>query len=167
MATIKQAMLVKEHNPGSEVSVFYNDIRATGKGFQEFFDRAKRSGIRFIKSLPGEIETHSEGKRLRIQYEDLESFGLKTMDVDMVVLAAAMEPRRDSPELARLFRLDLDPWGFFQERHPSLAPIETAREGIYVAGTCLGPRDIPESVGQGSAVAAKICRLFHGRGLDE
>jgi len=161
MATIKQAMLVKEHNSESEVSVFYNDIRATGKGFQEFYDRARREGIRFIKSLPGEIEQNPDRNGLKIQYEELQSFQLKTMEVDMVILATAMETRRDSEELARLFQLKGDPWGFFQERHPSLGPIETAREGIYLAGTCLGPKDIPESVGQGSAVAAKICRLFH------
>ena len=163
MATIKQAMLVKERDPASEVSVFYNDIRAGGKGFQEFYDRARKEGIRFIKSLPGAIEGDPDRKVLKIQYEDLGSFQLKKMEVDMAVLATAMEPTSEYRELARIFRLDLDPWGFFQERHPSLGPVETTREGIYLAGTCVGPKDIPESVGQGSAVAAKICRLFHGR----
>jgi len=163
MATLKQALLVKEHHPESEVFVFYNDIRATGKGFQEFYDRARREGVRFIKSLPGEIYQDADGESLRIQFEEFETFQLKILEVDMVVLAAGLEPTKDCQEMARLFRLKQDPWGFFQERHPSLGCIETLREGIYLAGTCLGPKDIPESVGQGSAVAAKICRLFHNR----
>ncbi|MEW6388096.1 MAG: CoB--CoM heterodisulfide reductase iron-sulfur subunit A family protein [Thermodesulfobacteriota bacterium] len=161
-ASIKQAMLVLEQQPDAAVTIFYNDIRTSGKGFEELYRRARRAGVRFIKGLPGRIREDGAGRPV-IYYEDQETGKLARLCVDLAVLAVGLEapaallPFADSPP-------GRDAWGFYQGRHPVLHPLESTKPGVFLAGTCQGPRDISETVCQGSAVAARVIRLLGAMG---
>jgi len=157
-ASIKQAMLALEHEPEAAVTIFYNDIRTAGKGFEELYQRARQAGVRFIKGLPGRIEEDEAG-RPEIFYEDQGSGRRARLAVDLAVLAVGLEAPRQSlpfqgPAPAR------DALGFYQGCHPVLHPVESTVPGVFLAGTCLGPRDISETVCQGSAAAARVMRMF-------
>jgi heterodisulfide reductase subunit A len=159
-ASIKQAMLALEHDPETQVTIFYNDIRTSGKGFEELYRRARRAGVRFIKGLPGRLEEDEAGRPV-IDYEDQISGRRATLTVDLAVLAVGLQAPPEplpfaGPGPAR------DAAGFYQGRHPILHPLESTVPGVFLAGTCLGPRDISETVCQGSGVAARIMRLFAG-----
>jgi heterodisulfide reductase subunit A len=157
-ASIKEAMLALEHEPEAEVSIFYNDIRTSGKGFEELYQRARAAGVHFIKGLPGRIAEDEDGRPV-ICYEDQERGGRSQLVVDMAVLAVGLE----APGEALPF-VDQAPakdgLGFYQERHPILHPLESTVPGVFLAGTCQGPRDIAETVCQGSGVAARVIRLL-------
>jgi heterodisulfide reductase subunit A len=157
-ASIKEAMLALEHEPEAEVTIFYNDIRTSGKGFEELYQRARAAGVRFIKGLPGCIDEDVHGRPV-ICYEDQERGGRSQLGVDMAVLAVGLE----APGEALPF-VDQAPardgLGFYQERHPILNPLESTVRGVFLAGTCQGPRDIAETVCQGSGVAARVIRLL-------
>jgi heterodisulfide reductase subunit A len=153
-------MLVLEHEPEAEVSIFYNDIRTSGKGFEELYQRARRAGVRFIKSLPGRIEAGADGAPV-ICFQDRGAGRLERLPVDLAVLAVGLEAPREplpfaGPAPAR------DAPGFYQGVHPVLHPQESTLPGVFLAGTCQGPRDISETVCQGSAAAARVMRLFAG-----
>lgn len=157
-ASIKEAMLALEHEPEAEVTIFYNDIRTSGKGFEELYQRARRAGIRFIKGLPGRIAEDDTGRPV-ICYEDQVSGQRARLPVDLAVLAVGLEPPKEAlpfvgPAPAR------DALGFYQSRHPLLHPLESTRPGIFLAGTCQGPLDISETVCQASGVASRVISLF-------
>jgi heterodisulfide reductase subunit A len=159
-ASIKEAMLVLEHEPDCEVTIFYNDIRTSGKGFEELYLRAQKAGVRFIKGLPGRISEDANGRPV-IHFEDQQGGGRAQMTVDLAVLALGLSAPAEvlpfaDPAPAR------DELGFYVERHPILHPLETTIPGIFMAGTCHGPRDIAETVCQGSGVAARVIRLLSG-----
>jgi len=161
MNTIKDSLLIKEHWPETEIYVFYLDIRAFGKGFEEFYNRIIREGTDFIEARPYGVtdiaETPGEKGKLIIQYEDPIQAGLKRrLPVDMVVLSTAMEPQPDVQDISRIFNINRSADGFFLERHPKLDPIATATAGIFVIGCCQGPKDIPDTVAQASAAAAEV-----------
>ncbi|MFZ5450199.1 MAG: FAD-dependent oxidoreductase [Thermodesulfobacteriota bacterium] len=157
-ASIKEAMLALEHEPEAQVTIFYNDIRTSGKGFEELYQRARAAGVRFIKGLPGRIEADEMGRPV-ICYEDQERGGRWQLVVDMAVLAVGLEaPGEALPFVDQApARDDL---GFYMERHPILHPLESTLPGVFLAGTCHGPRDIAETVCQGSGVAARVMRLL-------
>lgn len=157
-ASIKEAMLALEHEPEAEVTIFYNDIRTSGKGFEELYQRARAAGVRFIKGLPGRIITDGAGRPV-ICYEDQERGGRSQSAVDMAVLAVGLEAPREALPFADQAPAK-DKLGFYQERHPILHPLESTVPGIFLAGTCQGPRDIAETVCQGSGVAARVMRLL-------
>ncbi len=163
-ASIKEAMLALEHEPEAEVTIFYNDIRTSGKGFEELYQRARAAGVRFIKGLPGRIDEDDRGHPV-ICYEDQERGERSQLGVDMAVLAVGLE----APGEALPF-VDQTPardgLGFYQERHPILHPLESTVPGVFLAGTCQGPRDIAETVCQGSGVAARVIRLLTALGVD-
>ncbi len=157
-ASIKEAMLALEHNHGAEVVIFYNDIRTSGKGFEELYQRAREAGVRFIKGLPGRIREDREGNPV-IVYEDQHAGQRRELAVDLAVLAVGLEaPGQslpfDGPVPAR------EATGFYQSRHPVLHPLESTVPGVFLAGTCQGPKDISETVSQGSAVAAQVIKLL-------
>ena len=158
-ASIKQAMLTLEHEPEAEVAIFYNDIRTSGKGFEELYQRARRAGVRFVKGLPGRIEAGEEGGPV-IFFEDQRAARREQLSVDLAVLAVGLEAPRTvpfaGPAPAR------DELGFYQGVHPVLHPLESTLPGVFLAGTCQGPRDISETVCQGSGAAARVMRLFAG-----
>jgi len=158
-ASIKEAMLALEHEPEAEVTIFYNDIRTSGKGFEELYQRARAAGVRFIKGLPGRIIENDAGQPV-ICYEDMERGGRSQLAVDMAVLAVGLEaPHEVLPFIDQAPALD--ELGFYRERHGILHPLESTLPGVFLAGTCHGPRDIAETVCQGSGVAARVMRLLN------
>jgi heterodisulfide reductase subunit A len=159
MYAMKLAHLVKERAPSSTVYELYIDIRAHGKGYEEFYRRVQGEGVIFIRGKAAEI-TESENGRLTVTFEDTLLGKVQQIEADMVILATALEPRKDAKELARIFNIPVDKDGFFLERHPKLAPVSTVNRGVFVAGACQGPKDIPDSVAQGAAAAAEALALL-------
>jgi heterodisulfide reductase subunit A len=149
----KQAITTREHDPHIETSIFYTQLKTYGKGFSEYFERAKELGVKYVRSRPAEIKEDPRTGDLVIVYEDLDAYELKEMRVDMVVLSSAIIPSGGNKKLANILGIELDGYGFFKEH--AHAPLETNVEGIYLCGCCLGPKDIPESISEASAAAAK------------
>jgi heterodisulfide reductase subunit A len=152
MYSLKLAHLVKE-TTGAEVYEVYRDMRAFGKGYEEFFNRVEHEGVVFIRR-DEDVEVTRQDGRLLVTAGDVFSGESIELPVDMVVLGTGLEPRRDAGSVARVFGIGCGEVGFFTERHPKLAPVETASDGIFIAGACQGPKDIPDSVAQGGAAAA-------------
>lgn len=158
----KEAVLVKERDSESEVTVFHIDLRVFGKGFQHFINSAREDwGVKYIRGRPGEIREHPITRDLTIWYEDTERCKVDNLEVDLVVLCTAMIPRPENKKLADVLGVELDESGFFKVQDPFANPNETNVPGIYVCGFCHGPRDIPESVTEGSAAAAKAAEDVH------
>jgi heterodisulfide reductase subunit A len=161
MYSLKLAHLVKE-TTGAQVYQFYIDMRTGGKGYEEFYERLQEEGVIFIRGRPAEIVRHNG--HLVVKAEDANLGRLVQIPVDMVILSAGLEPRRDAGEVAHTFGLSRSADGFFLEKHPKLAPVETASDGVFIAGACQGPKDIPDSVAQaGAAAAAAIAMMDKGR----
>jgi heterodisulfide reductase subunit A len=155
MNTIKDSLLIKEHWPETEIYVFYVDIRAYGKGFEDLYKRAKKEAVIFIRGLPAEI---IEDKRTRNLWLIGENTLLKEpykMNFEMVILSVGLEPRKDSEVIQRLLTLSRTQDGFFMEAHPKLRPVDAATGGIFFAGCAEAPKDIKDSVTQASAAAAR------------
>ena len=151
MYSLKFAHLVRE-TTGAKVYELYRDMRAFGKGYEEFFIQVEHEGGVFIRR--GEdVEVIKQDGHLLVMAEDIVTGKKVQLPVDMVVLGVGMEPRQDASEVARLFGIGCGDTGFFTERHPKLAPVETASDGIFIAGACQGPKDIPDTVAQGGAAA--------------
>lgn len=162
MYTAKQAHLVKEKIPDANIRVYYIDVRAFGKGFEEFYDRVRRGGIRYIRGNPSEI--FKRGERLVVKVEDTLTATSLEDEVDLVVLAVGLEPRAEARRLIELLRLSQSPDRFFLEAHPKLRPVDTASDGIFLAGCCQGPKDIPDTVAQAKgAAAAALIPLCRGK----
>ena len=163
MYSLKLAHLI-HHKTHAEVYNFYIDIRAPGKMYEEFYHRVLDEGIHFVRGKVAQVTDAARGPeeegRLVIQFEDTLTGLQRRMPVDMVVLAIGLEPRHDSQEVARLFGISTDADGWFKEKHPKLDPVATMTEGVFVAGCAQGPKDIPDSVAQGSAAAARVLSLI-------
>jgi len=158
MYTAKHAYQVKDKLPDSEAYVFYMDVRTAGKNYEEFYQRSLNSGARYIRGRVSKI--YPRGDRLVLKSEDTLMGMPMEVEVDMVVLATAMVPSEGAAELAKTIGFSTDKDGFFQEAHPKLQPVETFSAGVYLAGACQGPKDIPDTVAQASAAAVKVCGLF-------
>jgi len=159
MYMAKQAIMLKEHDPEVQCYIFYIDIRAGGKDFDEFARRAQEEyGTLYLRGRISKI--YQNGKKLVVCGEDTHIGRPIEIAADLVVLATGMEPNNGAVELAQTLRISYDINHFFIEAHPKLRPVETQTDGIFLAGTCVGPRDIPESVAQGSAAAVKVVDLF-------
>ncbi|MGE5831788.1 MAG: FAD-dependent oxidoreductase [Methanomicrobiales archaeon] len=152
MAAIKNAILLKEKNPGMEVTICHNDIRTYGKGYEEYFTRAERMGIRFLKGLPGEVWSDARGPVLQV--ENTESREVEVMHPDLVVLSVGIGPGGGC-DLAGILDIPLEESGFVKPLDDKLGPILTGKGGIYLAGTATAPRDIPDSVAMGGAAAMR------------
>jgi heterodisulfide reductase subunit A len=164
MHSMKFAHLVREHLPQTEVYEFYIDIRSFGKGYEEFYNRVLKEGTVFLRGRPAEItnvaETPEEKGKLIVQFEDTLVGRQRRLPVDMVVLSCALEPQLDAEATARLFNISRSADGFFLERHPKLEPVATMTDGIFLAGCCQGPKDIPDTVAQASAAAAEVLAMI-------
>jgi len=159
----KDAVLVKEHHPDAHVSIFYIDLRAFGRGFQEFINRAKSEfGIKFIRASPGEIMEDHATKNLNIWYEDTVAGRIENLVFDMAVLCPALVPRKDAKEVAKVLGIEVDKYGFFKASDDITSPVDTTVHGIFACGYCLGPKtgDIPDSIMQGSATAARVAEVL-------
>lgn len=159
MYTAKHAMLCREKYPDTDVYVFYIDVRTPGKNFDEFYRRAvEEYGVHYIKGMVGKVVP--ENGKLKVQASDLLGGRQLHIDADMVVLAAAIEPDESARPLATMLTASMDTNDFFTEAHPKLRPVESPTAGIFLSGACQGPKDIPETVAQASAAAAKVIGLL-------
>ena len=152
MYAIKEAIIAKEHDGLIEPTIFYIDVRAFGKGFDLYYERARSEhGVRFVRSMVSQVVEDPETKGLLVHYVD-EAGRLRREEFDLVVLSVGLGPSRDALELARRLGVELDPYGFCSTS-PS-QPLSTSRPGVYVCGAFQGPKDIPEAVAQASGAAA-------------
>jgi heterodisulfide reductase subunit A len=167
MYSLKFAHMAHEKLPGSTVYNFYIDIRTPGKDYEEFYHRLLEEGTMFIRGRAASVsdatlEPEEDGK-LIVTGEDTLIGQQRRVPVDMVVLATGLEPRHDSHDVARVFSISCSREGFFKEKHPKLDPIATMTDGVFVAGCAQGPRDIPDTVAQGAAAAARVLSII-GKG---
>jgi heterodisulfide reductase subunit A len=169
MYSLKTAHLVHEKTE-AKVYEFYIDMRAFGKGYEEFYKRLLHEDVTFIRGRVAEVtdvsQTPSEKGKLIVVAEDTLLGIVRRVPVDLVVLSVGLEPRRDVVQVAHTFRISRSKDGFFLEKHPKLAPVSTAGDGIFIAGSCQGPKDIPDSVAQGAAAAANVLSLVDRREVE-
>lgn len=163
MYSLKLAHLIRERTE-AEVYNFYIDMRTPGKGYEEFYDRLLDEGVHFVRGRVAEVSdwaAHpSERGKLVIRAEDTLAGFVRRIPVDLVVLAVGLEPQTDASEVRRKFNISCSSDGWFLERHPKLAPVSTFTDGIFIAGACQGPKDIPDSVAQAGAAAAEAVALI-------
>ena len=155
MNTIKDSLLIKEHWPEIEIKIFYLDIRAYGKGFEDLYMRSKREGVRYIRGLPSEIKEDPKTKNLVVISENTNTGKVGEHEVDIVILSVGIQPTRDSDVIQRLLTLSKTSDGFFMESHPKLKPVDAPTQGVFFAGCAEGPKDIKDSVTQASAAASR------------
>jgi heterodisulfide reductase subunit A len=165
MYSLKLAHLLKERS-GADVYNFYIDIRAPGKGFEEFYNRVAEEGVFFVRGKVADVYPSNGDGRLTLQVEDTLLSVIRKIPVDMVVLATALEARADAQEVRRRFNITCSTEGFFLERHPKLAPVNTFTDGIFLAGCCQGPKDIPDTVAQAGAAAAEALALIDAGAIE-
>ncbi|MCX6909865.1 MAG: CoB--CoM heterodisulfide reductase iron-sulfur subunit A family protein [Verrucomicrobia bacterium] len=160
MYSLKLAHLLKEHTD-AEIYNFYIDIRTPGKGFEEFYQSVATEGVHFVRGKIADVypEAGNTGK-LIVQAEDTLLGRVRKLPVDMVVLAVGLEPRADAQDVRRMFNMSCGSEGFFLERHPKLAPVSTFTDGVFIAGACQSPKDIPDTVAQAGAAAAEAMALI-------
>ena len=163
MASMKQAHLAREKT-GAEIYEFYIDINAFGKGYQEFYKRVREEGVLFIRGKGSEIFKR-EG-RLIVAAEDTLLGTPIEIPVDMVILGTGLSPRGDAAKVAQTFSISQSADGFFMEAHPKLRPVNTQVDGIFLAGCCQGPKDIPDTVAQATAAAAEVISLVSRGQID-
>ena len=160
MYSLKLAQLVHDY-VDAEVHEIYRDMRTFGKDYEEFYNRTRNKGVHFYHGRVKGIE--AKDGHLVVSWDEAFYNQPDHVEVDMVILSTALEPQEDNARVASTFGISLSPDGFFLEKHPKLAPVETATQGIYVAGTCQSPKDIPDSVAQaGDAAAAALSLLDQG-----
>jgi heterodisulfide reductase subunit A2 len=156
MQAIKNAILIKEKTPSIDVTVCYMDIRSYGKGYEEYYERAKGLGVRFLRGMPSDILADKDG--LILQVEDSETSEVHVMHPDLVVLSVGMGPSESMAGLALKCGIELEETGFVRTMHDAMDTTATLCPGIYVAGTAVAPKDIPDSVASGESAAM---RAYH------
>lgn len=156
MQAIKNAILIKEKHPAIDVTICYMDIRSYGKGYEEYYERAKGMGIRFLRGMPSDILADRSG--LSLQVENSETSEVVVLHPEMVVLSVGMGPAGSMADIARKFGIALEETGFVRTLHDALDTTATLRPGIYVAGTAVSPKDIPDSVASGESAAMRAYR---------
>ena len=160
MNTVKSTLMLKEHYPEIEVKVFYIDIRAFGKGFEDLFRRSKGTGVRYIRGLPGSIKEDPLSRDLILAVENTATNVLETHRAELVVLAVGVQPPEEMSRVQEMLALQKSPDGFYLEAHPKLLPVDSATRGIFFAGCAEGQKDIKDSVTQASAAAARAMRIM-------
>jgi heterodisulfide reductase subunit A len=151
MYTAKQAHMVKEKIPKSDLTIYYTDVRAFGKGFEEFYNRVQGEGVTYRRrELADPIQINKKGEKVIVKAK-----GHSDIEADLVVLATGIIPRKDTKEFSRLLNINQSADGFYLEAHPKLRPVDTFTEGIFLAGCCQSPKDIPDAVAQASGAAIR------------
>jgi len=159
MYTAKHAMLVKDKYSDIEVNVFQIDVRAPGKSFDEFYRRSvEEYGVNYVKGQVGKVVDTGDG--LEIQAVDMLDNKQLNFKTDLVVLAAGIQPVKSARPLAGMLTASIDTNNFMTEAHPKLRPVESPTAGVFLSGVCQGPKDIPETVAQSGATAAKVIGLL-------
>jgi heterodisulfide reductase subunit A len=158
MVAAKHAHLVRDKIPDARITVFYMDVRAFGKGYEEFYDRVREEGVVYRRGEPAEVYRRGDKGdhpgRLVVAAEDTLLGQPVEVEADLVILATAVVPRGDAEEVAKLVGIERSPDGFFQEAHAKFQPVETSLDGVFLAGCCQGPKDIPDAVAQAKAAAS-------------
>jgi heterodisulfide reductase subunit A len=160
MNTIKSAQYLKDNYPDIDITVFYMDLRAFGKGFEELLTRSKGSGVRYIRGLPGEVKENSKTANLSVTLENTTANRLETLDFEMLVLAVGARPATDTEMVRQVVSLSKSPSGFLKEAHAKLRPVDTPTKGVFIAGAAESPKDVRESVTQASAAASRASILL-------
>jgi heterodisulfide reductase subunit A len=155
MNTIKSTQYLKDNYPDLETTVFYMDLRAFGKGFEELLMRSKSNGVRYVRGLPGEVVEDADTGNLRVTVENTTSNSLEIHDFDMLVLAVGAVPAKNTETIRQIVNLSKSPNGFLRESHPKLKPVDTPTKGVFIAGAAEYPKDVRESVTQASATASR------------
>jgi heterodisulfide reductase subunit A len=155
MNTIKSTQYLKDNYPDIDTTVFYMDLRAFGKGFEELLMRSKSNGVRYVRGLPGEVVEDADTGNLRVTVENTTSNSLEIQDFDMLVLAVGAVPARNTETIRQMVGLSKSPNGFLRESHPKLKPVDTPTKGVFIAGAVEYPKDVRESVTQASATASR------------
>jgi len=155
MIAAKQTIITKEHDASVETAIFYNDLKAYGKGFWDFYTKANENGVRYVRARPYDVTENPDNKNLTIRYENIETGAPVTEEFDLIVLSSGIIPNDRNKRLAKVLKLELDHLGFFKEHDPLRVPLETKEDGIYLCGGATGPIDIAESVVQAGAAAMK------------
>ena len=161
MNTIKGAQYLKDNYPDIDVTVFYMDLRAYGKGFEELLMRSRANGVRYIRGLPGEVGEDSASGNLQVTVDNTTVNRLEAHEFDMLVLAVGATPAADTETLRQLVNLSKSPSGFLKEAHAKLQPVDTPTKGVFIAGAAESPKDIRESVTQASAAASRASILIN------
>ena len=165
MNTVKSSLMLKDHDADLDVKVFYIDMRAFGKGFEDLFRRSKGIGVRYIRGLPGSIQEDPKSKDLILTVENTATNQLEKHRAEMVVLAVGVKPPKDMKMIQEMLALQKTSDGFYLEAHPKLQPVDSATRGIFFAGCAEAPKDIKDTVTQASAAAARAIRLMNPRHL--
>lgn len=160
MNTIKDTLMLKEHYPDMEVKVFYIDIRAFGKGFEDLFQRSKGKGVKYIRGLPGDVQEDPQSQDLILFAENTSTDLLEKHRTEMVVLSQGLVPSKDMNKIQEMLALQKTSDGFYLEAHPKLQPVDSASAGIFFAGTAESPKDIKDAVTQASAAAVRAARIM-------
>lgn len=166
MYAIKNALLIKEHDPSAEIFIYYIDIRAFGKGYEEFYKRAQEAGIKFMRGRAAEIFQKQDTSNLVIRADDTLLGIITENEVDMVVLSVGMVPRADASKIQRMLGIAASPDGFFMEAHAKLRPVDTLVDGVFLAGTAQGPKDIPDTVAQAKGAASGALEVIMHTSLE-
>jgi heterodisulfide reductase subunit A-like polyferredoxin len=161
MYATKEATLIKEHERDTDVYIFYTDIRAFGKGFREFANRAEREwGVNYIRAKPSEMREDPKTKDILIKYEDTLTGEMKTLLADLVVLCTALVPPQDNRKLAETLGVEVDEYGFFEVPNLLQTPLDATSPGVFLCGCCQGPKDIPDSIAQAKGAAARAAEFI-------
>lgn len=161
MYASKLSQLLKRSDPTRDVYVFYTDLRSFGKGFEEYYKRAQESGVKFVRGRPAEFIEDPVTKKVTVKVEDTLSRQIIASEFDLVVLSVGMTANEGTEAVAEMLRLTKSPDGFLQEAHPKFRPVDTLTEGVFLAGTVQGPKDIPDTVAAASAASARAIRLMN------
>jgi len=159
MHSIKEALIAREHDSSAQITIFGMDIRAVGKGFEEYRNRAEDAGITFIRTRVAEVAEKADHSPV-LWFEDTRSRQVEHIEVDLVVLATACEPSPAALKFAEMLNIPLTDFGFYKTR--TVPPLDTSRPGIFTCGCAQGPMDIPESVAQASSAAARVAQALMG-----
>jgi coenzyme F420-reducing hydrogenase delta subunit/Na+-translocating ferredoxin:NAD+ oxidoreductase RNF subunit RnfB len=142
--------------------VFYTDLRAYGKGFEEYYKRAQNTGVKFIRGRVAEVNANSNGsQRVTLKVEDTLTRQIIETEFDLVVLSVGLQPGEGTRQIADILKLTESPDGFLQEAHPKFRPVDTLVDGVFICGCVQGPKDIPDTVAQASAAASRAIRLMN------
>lgn len=161
MYATKLAQILKRLDPERDIYIFYTDLRAYGKGFEEYYKRAQSAGIKYIRGRVAEIREDPLTKKLLLISEDTLSRKMIEGEFDLVVLSNGIVPSSGTEKIADILKLARSADGFLQEAHPKFRPVDTLVDGVFIAGCAQGPKDIPDSVAQGSAAASRAIRLMN------
>ena len=161
MNTVKDTLLLCDHYPGVEAKVFYMDIRSFGKGFEDLYMPSKEEGVRYIRGIPGDVVEDAETKNLLLTVENTTTGKLEKHELEMLVLAQGVIPRRDGEKIKSLLTLSTTSDGFVMESHPKLKPVDAPTRGVFIAGCVESPKDVKDSVTQAGAAAARASILLN------